>query len=57
MVVAKDIPDYAVAVGNLAKVIKFRNKEEYDKLSNEEQPFVYEKPEHGKFFRKNRNIE
>lgn len=51
-VVAKDIPDYAVAVGNPAKVIKFRNKEAYDKLSNEEQPFVYEKLGHGKIFRK-----
>lgn len=55
-VVAKDIPDYAVAVGNPAKVIKLRNKEEYDKLSNEEQPFVYEKLGHGKVFRKKSEI-
>ncbi len=54
-VVSKDIPDYAVAVGNPAKVIKFRNKEAYDKLLNEEQPFVYEKLGHGKIFRKNQN--
>ena len=55
-VVAKDIPDYAVAVGNPAKVIKFRNKEEYDKLSNDEEPFVYEKLGHGKVFRKKSEI-
>lgn len=34
-IVTKDIPPLAIAVGSPAKVIKYRNKEEYEKLSNE----------------------
>lgn len=49
-VVAKDIPDYAVVVGNPAKVIKYRNKEAYDKLSRKEKPFVYDRLGHSKVF-------
>lgn len=31
-VVSKDIPDYAVAVGNPAKVVKYRNAAKFDQL-------------------------
>lgn len=50
--ILKNIPDSIAIIINLVKVIKLRNKEEYDKLLNEEQPFVYEKLGHGKIFRK-----
>jgi acetyltransferase-like isoleucine patch superfamily enzyme len=42
-VVSKDIPDYAVAVGNPAKVVKYRNKEIFEKLYLQQYPFVYNK--------------
>ena len=34
-VVAKDIPKYAVAVGNPAKVVKYRNIEKFEKMKAE----------------------
>lgn len=43
-VVAKDIPDYGIAVGNPARVIKYRsNIDIFEKLLHEPTPFVYEK--------------
>lgn len=43
-VVAKDIPDYGIAVGNPARVIKYRsNIDVFEKLLHEPTPFVYEK--------------
>lgn len=50
-VVSKDVPDYAVVVGNPAKVVKYRNKEIFEKLSNEKEPFVYNKLKHKKEIR------
>ena len=47
-VVSKNIPDYAVVVGNPAKIIKYRNKNKFDELYNTNQPFVYEKFGHKK---------
>lgn len=49
-VVSKDVPDYAIVVGNPAKVVKFRDKEIVDILLNSEKPFVYEKYGHYKSF-------
>ena len=34
-VVTKNIPDYAVIGGNPAKVIKYRDKDTFEKLKNE----------------------
>ena len=47
-VVSKDIPDYAVAVGNPAKVVKFRDRERFETLLQEQEPFVYHKFGHKK---------
>lgn len=50
-VVSKDIPDYAIAVGNPAKVVKYRNQDKFDELYNEPEPFVYQKLGHKKEFK------
>lgn len=50
-VVAKDIPEYAVAVGNPAKVVKYRNKDRFLDIYKENEPFVYKKLNHKKIFR------
>jgi len=50
-VVSKDIPDYAIAVGNPAKVVKYRNQDKFDELYNESAPFVYQKLGHKKEFK------
>lgn len=34
-VVVKDVPDYAIVGGNPAKIIKYRDKEHYDRLFSE----------------------
>lgn len=47
-VVSKDIPDYAVAVGNPAKAVKFRDRERFETLLKEQEPFVYNKLGHKK---------
>lgn len=47
-VVSKDIPDYAIAVGNPAKIIKYRNVEPINRLLKEDNPFVYQKFKHKK---------
>jgi len=47
-IVSKDIPDYAIAVGNPAKVVKYRNQDKFDELYNEPEPFVYQKLGHKK---------
>lgn len=49
-VVSRDIPDYAVAVGNPCQVIKYRNAEKVEALLREEDPFVYSKLGHRKEF-------
>lgn len=49
-VVSKDVPDYAVVVGNPAKVVKYRNKERFELLENEKS-FVYTKYKHNKINR------
>lgn len=50
-IVSKDIPDYAIAVGNPAKVVKYRNQDKFDELYNEPEPFVYQKLGHKKEFK------
>ncbi len=47
-VVSKDVPDYGIAVGNPAKVVRFRNQETVEKLLQESDPFVYNKFGHKK---------
>ena len=42
-VVTKDIPSCAIAVGNPAKVIKYRNKEKFVELCKENKSFIGEK--------------
>lgn len=47
-VVSRDVPDYGIAVGNPAKVVRYRNQEYVEKLLQEKDPFVYNKFEHKK---------
>lgn len=47
-VITKDIPDYAVVVGNPGTVVKFRRKDIFDSLLRENKPFVYERFGHKK---------
>ena len=49
-VVARDIPACAIAVGNPARVVKYRDSNEFRSLQQEEQPFVYTRLGHGKKF-------
>lgn len=39
-VVTKDVPEYAVVGGNPAKVIKFRNKERFEKLLSDDKGYI-----------------
>lgn len=39
-VVTKDVPDYAVCGENPAKIIKFRNKEKFEKLREEDKGYI-----------------
>ena len=48
---SKDVPDFAVVVGNPAKIVKYRDKEIFDKLYLDDNPFVYSKFGHEKEFR------
>lgn len=41
-IVSKDIPDYAVAVGNPAKVVKYRDSSVFEDLFNKNDSFVYD---------------
>jgi len=50
-IVAKDVPDYAVVVGNPAKIVKYRDKENFEKLYQEKEPFVYNKVQHKKEYK------
>ena len=47
-VISKDVPDYAVVVGNPAKIVKYRDKDIFEKLYSEKEPFVYNKLGHKK---------
>ena len=49
-VVSKNVPDYAVVVGNPAKIVRYRNTEVVERLLNETDPFVYNKLGHHKIF-------
>lgn len=49
--VSKDLPDFGIAVGNPAKVIKYRDSQKFNELYNEKTPFVYDKHGHEKIFR------
>lgn len=51
-VVSKDVPDYGIAVGNPAAVIKYRDSVIFEALAAEEVPFVYEKLGHRKIFKR-----
>ncbi|HIP47359.1 MAG TPA: acyltransferase [Lutibacter sp.] len=50
-IVSKNIPDYAIVVGNPAKVVKYRNKEKFEELLSLSDPFVYTKLGHQKILR------
>ena len=50
-VVSKDIPSCAVAVGNPARVVRFRDRDQFESLVAESNSFVYLKFGHGKVFR------
>ena len=39
-VVTKDVPDYAVIGGNPVKVLKYRNKEKFEKLLSEDKGYI-----------------
>jgi len=47
-VVSKSIPEYGVAVGNPAKVVKYRDAEKFENLLKDDCIFVYEKHGHKK---------
>ena len=47
-VISKNVPDYAVAVGNPAIIVRYRNKELVEKILLEKEPFVYKKFGHKK---------
>ena len=49
-IVSKDIPDYAVAVGNPAKVVKYRDSIVFEDLFNKNDSFVYDVFGHNKVF-------
>ena len=49
-IVSKDIPDYAVAVGNPAKVVKYRDSKVFEDLVNKKDSFVYDLFGHTKEF-------
>lgn len=48
---SKDVPGYAIVVGNPAKIVKYRNKEIFENLYQEEELFVYNKVQHKKEYR------
>lgn len=50
-VVAKDVPSCAVAVGNPARVVRFRNRGRFEELAQEPSSFVFQKFGHGKKLR------
>jgi acetyltransferase-like isoleucine patch superfamily enzyme len=47
-VISKNVPDYAVAVGNPAIIVRYRNKELVERILQEKAPFVYNKFGHKK---------
>lgn len=49
-IISKDIPDYAIAVGNPAKIIKYRNSKIFNELHKKDEPFVYNIFGHKKSF-------
>jgi serine acetyltransferase len=49
--VSKDIPNYAIAVGNPAKIVGNRNENIFEKLYLEDEPFIYKKLNHKKEIR------
>ncbi|GAA0841517.1 sugar O-acetyltransferase [Marinobacter szutsaonensis] len=51
-VVSRSVPAYAVAVGNPARVVKFRDSMKFHRLLMEPVPFVYRKFGHAKTFKK-----
>lgn len=55
-VVSKDLPDYAVAVGNPARVVKYRNSDSVKKLLMKDDTFVYRKFGHKKEFIKKEEL-
>lgn len=50
-VVAKDVPSCAVVVGNPARVVRYRDREQFARLLNEPTSFVYKKFGHSKVLR------
>jgi len=50
-VVARDIPACAIAVGNPARVVRYRDQVVFEKLRAEDEPFVYKRHGHTKVFK------
>ena len=50
-VVSKDVPSCAVVVGNPARVVRFRDRDQFEALANEPDSFVYRRFGHSKVFR------
>lgn len=50
-VVSKDVPDCAVAVGNPARIVKYRDRARFDDLVASPEPFVYRKFGHEKMLK------
>ena len=49
-VVSKNIPKYGIAVGNPAKVVKYRDVKNFQRVLKSKTPFVYNKHGHSKIF-------
>lgn len=47
-VVSRDVPPCAVVVGNPARIVRYRDMEQFQRLLESETPFVYEKFGHAK---------
>ena len=56
-IVSKDIPDYADAVGNPAKVVNYRDSSVFDNLFNKKDSFVNDVFGHAKEFIKKNKVE
>lgn len=50
-VVSKDVPPCAVVVGNPGRVVRFRDREQFEALASEPNAFVFQKFGHQKVFR------
>lgn len=50
-VVARSVPECAVVVGNPARIVRYRDKDRFDAIRREAQPFVYARLGRDKVFK------